>query len=221
MRARWWHHQLGAVRLLFFGERPSAAAGWSGAAEQSGGWGREQVDGGVSNSLYGHSSFLWGFFGGNMSRVSWQRRLEEEEVLEEVLRRSEWKVFTHRWEEEEEEEEEEDAEFTVESISVWFSKALLACWWWQRRWASQLLTPLKKLWGDFQLRFCLRWFSVTPQELLGHCFYCVVTSCHTHTESPQVLIVSPRYDLLETKPLVLVVACLVRRVATSENIQRT
>ena len=53
-----------------------------------------------------------------MSRVSWQRRLEEEEVLEEVLRRSEWKVFTHRWEEEEEEEEEEDAEFTVESISV-------------------------------------------------------------------------------------------------------
>lgn len=49
-----------------------------------------------------------------MSRVSWQRRLEEE-VLEEVMRRSECKVFTHSWEEE---EEEADADFTVESISV-------------------------------------------------------------------------------------------------------
>lgn len=47
-----------------------------------------------------------------MSRVSWQRRLEEEEeqVLEEVMmRRSEWKVFAHSWEE---------ADFTVESILV-------------------------------------------------------------------------------------------------------
>lgn len=51
-----------------------------------------------------------------MSRVSWQRRLEEEEVLEEVMRRSEWKVFTHSWEEEE--EVEAHADFTVESISV-------------------------------------------------------------------------------------------------------
>lgn len=51
-----------------------------------------------------------------MYRVSWQRRLEEEEeVLEDVLRRSKWKVFTHSWEEE---EEEADADFTVESISV-------------------------------------------------------------------------------------------------------
>lgn len=44
-----------------------------------------------------------------MSRVSWQRRLveeEEEQVLEEVMRRSEWKVFTHGWEE---------ADLTVES----------------------------------------------------------------------------------------------------------
>lgn len=55
-----------------------------------------------------------------MSRISWQRRLEveEEEVLGEVMRRSEWKVFTH-WEE----EEEADADFTVESI---FGQALLA-----------------------------------------------------------------------------------------------
>lgn len=76
------------------------------------------MDGGVSSAFAPVWTFLvfGGFFGGNMSRVSWQRRLEEEEVLEEVLRRSEWKVFTHRWEEEE--EEEEDAEFTVESISV-------------------------------------------------------------------------------------------------------
>lgn len=53
-----------------------------------------------------------------MSRVSWQRRLEEEEeeVLEEVMRRSEWKVFTHSWEEDGEEEEEANADFTVESI---------------------------------------------------------------------------------------------------------
>lgn len=48
-----------------------------------------------------------------MSRISWQRRLEEE-VLEEVMRRSEWTVFTHCWEE----EEEEDADFAVESILV-------------------------------------------------------------------------------------------------------
>lgn len=44
-----------------------------------------------------------------MSGVSWQRRLEEEEVLEEVLRRSQWKVAAHGWEEE---------RFTVESILV-------------------------------------------------------------------------------------------------------
>lgn len=48
------------------------------------------------------------FFVGNMSCISWQRRLvEEEQVLEEVLRRSEWKVFTHSLDE---------ADFTVESI---------------------------------------------------------------------------------------------------------
>lgn len=44
-----------------------------------------------------------------MGSVWWQRRLEEEEearVLEEVMRRSEWKVFAHSW---------EDARFTVES----------------------------------------------------------------------------------------------------------
>lgn len=49
-----------------------------------------------------------------MSRISWQRRLEEEEeVLEDVMRKSKWKVVTHSWE-----EEEADADFTVESISV-------------------------------------------------------------------------------------------------------
>lgn len=47
-----------------------------------------------------------------MYRTSWQRRLEEEEV-EEVIRRSEWKVFMDCWE-----EEGTDADFTVESISV-------------------------------------------------------------------------------------------------------
>lgn len=53
-------------------------------------------------------------FGGIMSRISWQRRLEEEEeVLEDVMRKSKWKVVTHSWE-----EEEADADFTVESISV-------------------------------------------------------------------------------------------------------
>lgn len=45
-----------------------------------------------------------------MGSVWWQRRLEEEEeearVLEEVMRRSEGKVFAHSW---------EDARFTVES----------------------------------------------------------------------------------------------------------
>lgn len=40
--------------------------------------------------------------------MSWQRRLEEEEVLKEVMRRSEWKVLRHHW------EEEEEADFTVE-----------------------------------------------------------------------------------------------------------
>ncbi|KAI3368374.1 hypothetical protein L3Q82_008077 [Scortum barcoo] len=59
-----------------------------------------------------------------MSRVSWQRTLEmeEEEVLEEVMRRSEWKVFAH-WE-----EEEAEADFTVESIFVclYFAFVLLA-----------------------------------------------------------------------------------------------
>lgn len=40
--------------------------------------------------------------------MSWQRRLEEEEVLKEVMRRSEWKVLRQHW------EEEEEADFTVE-----------------------------------------------------------------------------------------------------------
>ncbi|KAF3835545.1 hypothetical protein F7725_028103 [Dissostichus mawsoni] len=61
-----------------------------------------------------------------MSCISCQRRLEEEElVLEDVLRRSKWKVVTHSWEEEEE-EEDADADFTVESIShVFFSSTLI------------------------------------------------------------------------------------------------
>lgn len=55
-----------------------------------------------------------------MSGISWQRKLEEEEVLEEVMRRSEWKVLAHSWE-----EEEEDADFAVESNLVWSAQALL------------------------------------------------------------------------------------------------
>lgn len=43
-----------------------------------------------------------------------QRRLEEEEVLEELLRRSEWTAFAHSW---------EDAHVTVEST---FDSALLS-----------------------------------------------------------------------------------------------
>jgi len=54
-------------------------------------------------------------FVGEMYRISWQRRLEEEEeVLEEVMRRSEWKVMTRCWEDEEEED------LPVESSSVCF-----------------------------------------------------------------------------------------------------
>jgi len=56
-----------------------------------------------------------------MSRISWQRRLEEEEVLADVMRRSKWKVFTPSWE-----EEEADAVITVESILVRFRQASLA-----------------------------------------------------------------------------------------------
>lgn len=74
------------------------------------------MDGGVKTASLSASfreipPFVFIFWGaGKMSRVSWQRRLEEEEqVLEEVMRRSEWKVFAHSWEE---------ADFTVESILV-------------------------------------------------------------------------------------------------------
>lgn len=66
------------------------------------------MDGGVDAAS---PPALFYLSGGSMSRVSWQRRLveEEQQVLEEVMRRREWKVFTHSWEE---------ADLTVESILV-------------------------------------------------------------------------------------------------------
>lgn len=74
----------------------------------------EQADGGQDAPVQATLPPALAASGGEMLNVWWQRRLEEveeekeerERVLEEVMRRSEWKVFTHSWEE---------AQVTVES----------------------------------------------------------------------------------------------------------